>query len=319
MARAPGKVNLCLLLGAARADGRHELVTVLESVSLADELELSTLAGGPDEVHCPGVQGPNLVSRALAGLRARDWGAPAVRIEIRKRVPVAAGMGGGSADAAAALRLANELAPVAAGHVFSIAASLGADVPSQLAPGLALGTGVGEVVTPLAPLAPHAWLLLPSDRQLSTAEVYREADRLGLARSPHGLARERERLVSSLEERSPPVGEGLRLPGERARRLEEWPRLPGERARLPAALLVNDLQPAARSLCPQIDAALDAALGAGAEHAIVCGSGPTVAGLFWGEDARDRAEAAVGALGGHFPRACAAVPVRGRFEDPVPA
>lgn len=305
MARAPGKVNLCLLLGAARADGRHELVTVLESVSLADELELSTLAGGPDEVHCPGVQGPNLVSRALAGLRARDWGAPAVRIEIRKRVPVAAGMGGGSADAAAALRLANELAPVAAGHVFSIAASLGTDVPSQLAPGLALGTGAGEVVTPLAPLAPHAWLLLPSDRQLSTAEVYREADRLGLARSPHGLARERERLVSSLEERSPPVGEGLRLPGERAR--------------LPAALLVNDLQPAARSLCPQIDDALDAALGAGAEHAIVCGSGPTVAGLFWGEDARDRAEAAVGALDGHFPRACAAVPVRGRFEDHVPA
>ncbi len=298
MARAPGKVNLCLLLGAARADGRHELVTVLESVSLADELELSTLAGGPDEVHCPGVQGPNLVSRALAGLRARDWGAPAVRIEIRKRVPVAAGMGGGSADAAAALRLANELAPVAAGHVFSIAASLGADVPSQLAPGLALGTGAGEVVTPLAPLAPHAWLLLPSDRQLSTAEVYREADRLGLARSPHGLARERERLVSSLEERSPPVGEGLRLP---------------------AALLVNDLQPAARSLCPQIDDALDAALGAGAEYAIVCGSGPTVAGLFWGEDAHDRAEAAVGALGGHFPRACAAVPVRGRYEDPVPA
>src|SRR5215471_2087902 len=107
---APGKVNLSLFLGPTRADGRHELVTLFESVSLADELIVDTDAER-DEVICPGVPEPNLVSSAIAGLRERGWDAPAVRIEIKKRIPIAAGMGGGSADAAAALRVASELAP----------------------------------------------------------------------------------------------------------------------------------------------------------------------------------------------------------------
>ena len=78
--RAPGKVNLCLFLGPTRADGRHELVTVFESVSLADELELVVLEDGPDELICPGIEGPNLISSALAGLRALGWQGPPVRI-----------------------------------------------------------------------------------------------------------------------------------------------------------------------------------------------------------------------------------------------
>ena len=112
-ARAPGKLNLCLFLGEPRADGRHELVTLFESVSLADELQLTVVPdSAADEIVCPGVEGPNLAARALAELRARGWDAPPVQIEIHKRIPVAAGMGGGSADAAAVLRLARRLAPV---------------------------------------------------------------------------------------------------------------------------------------------------------------------------------------------------------------
>jgi 4-diphosphocytidyl-2-C-methyl-D-erythritol kinase len=280
-ALAPAKVNLCLFLGGVRRDGRHELVTVFESLSLTDSLELSVLSEGPDRVICPGVVGPNLVSDALAGLRAAGWAGPPVAISIDKRTPVAAGMGGGSADAAAALRLAGALEPVPDGVLERLAASLGADVAAQLAPGVSLGTGAGEIVDPVAPLAPHAWLILPAAVELSTAAVYREADRMGLGRSPDELGRLRRELEAALRP-------GLRLPAE---------------------LLVNDLQPAARSLCPPIEPALDEARQAGADRSIVCGSGPTVAGLFWGEDAHARAAAGVTTLSGRYPAACAVSPV----------
>ena len=102
--RAPGKVNLSLFVGAPREDGLHPLVSVVQAVSLADELTMEPAAA--DEVVCPGVDGPNLAARALAAFRAATgWDAPQ-RITIAKRIPVAAGMGGGSADAAATLRLA---------------------------------------------------------------------------------------------------------------------------------------------------------------------------------------------------------------------
>ena len=104
---APGKVNLCLFIGRPRPDGYHPLVSLVQPVSLADELELEPAAGDADEVVCPGVDGENLAAVALARFRAATgWDGPPVRITIAKRVPVAAGMGGGSADAAAALRLA---------------------------------------------------------------------------------------------------------------------------------------------------------------------------------------------------------------------
>ncbi|MEA2145256.1 MAG: 4-diphosphocytidyl-2-C-methyl-D-erythritol kinase, partial [Solirubrobacteraceae bacterium] len=132
-ALAPGKVNLCLFLGGPRADGRHALVTVFESVSLADELELTVRASGEDEIICRGVEGPNLVEATMAGLRARGWGGPPVCVQVCKWIPVAGGMGGGSADAAATIRLASALAPVDAGTASELAVALGADVPSQLA------------------------------------------------------------------------------------------------------------------------------------------------------------------------------------------
>jgi 4-diphosphocytidyl-2-C-methyl-D-erythritol kinase len=265
---APGKVNLCLLLGPTRTDGRHELVTVLESVSLADELQLQT-GVERDDVVCAGVDGPNLVSMALSMLRERGWEGPPVRIEIVKRIPVAAGMGGGSADAAAAIRLAARLAPISPETALHVATALGADVPSQLVPGLVLGTGAGDLVERIEPLAPHAFVIVPMAVPLSTAEVYREADRLGLGRGLDELAHLREAWRDSLG--------------------------------------VNDLEPAALSLCPAIDPALTALRAAGAASAFVCGSGPTCAGVWWGDDARDHAAAAARGIA----RAIAVVPVSG--------
>ena len=284
-ALAPGKVNLSLFLGPVRADGRHELATVFESVSLADELTMDELAGGEDQVICERVEAPNLVTRALEGLRARDWAGPAVRIEIDKHIPVAAGMGGGSADAAAALRLAQRLAPVPAEAVAELAAELGADVPAQLEPGVAIGTGTGEVVERQPALAAHAFVIVPLPFRLSTPDVYAEADRLGLPRDAGDLRTRLDELRATL-------GPGVRLPG---------------------SLLVNDLEPAAVSLCPAVAEALEAVRSAGADIALVCGSGPTVAGLFWGDRARYRAADAAVALNDRFPRATDAIPVESDF------
>jgi 4-diphosphocytidyl-2-C-methyl-D-erythritol kinase len=280
-ARAPGKVNLCLFLGGTRDDGRHELVTVFESVSVADSVVLSTVDHGADEVVCPGVDGPNLAADALAALRARGWAGPPIRIEIEKRIPIAAGMAGGSADAAAVLRLATELAPGRPEEIGAIAEKLGADVPSQLTPGVVLGTGAGEIVEPMLALAPHAFVIVPLPFALSTADVYVEADRLGLGR-----------------------------PADELRGLE---------ARLRAGELLdgNDLEPAAVSLCPEIEGVLAAARGAGADCAFVCGSGPTVAGLYWGPDSSARAQAAADLLAERFPGATAAAPVGAEFAFPL--
>jgi 4-diphosphocytidyl-2-C-methyl-D-erythritol kinase len=280
--QAYAKVNLCLFLGPTRQDGRHELVTVFDSVRLADELVVSDSPTGIDEVVCQGVSGRNLVADALAGLRAAGWAASPVRVEIWKRIPVAAGMGGGSADAAAMLRCARRLAPVDADTVARIAAGLGADVPGQLTPGPSLGTGAGELIAPLQTLPGYAVLVLTQPFTLSTPAVYREADRLGLGRGAGELAQLRDTIAAALA-----AGE------------------------LPDELCVNDLQPAALSLRPQLADVLEVALQAGADAAIVCGSGPTVIGIYrgGGAGARARAAAAAERLRARFPAAVAAVPV----------
>ena len=286
-ALAPGKINLCLFLGGTRADGRHELVTLFQPVSLADEVSLETIDGpGPDVVVCPGVAGPNLADRALAELRVRGWDGPRVLVEISKRIPVAGGMAGGSADAAATLRLAAAARPFShTALAGEIAELLGADVPSQLAPGPALGTGAGEIVAAAAPRSPHAAVILPAAVQLATAAVFAEADRLGLARSTAGLEDRRRALEAAL----------------------------GAGPELPAELLVNDLEPAARSLYPAIAGAFVHAREIGADAALLCGSGPTVAGIFWGADATLRADAAAVLARARFPAAVAVVPVDAGF------
>jgi 4-diphosphocytidyl-2-C-methyl-D-erythritol kinase len=279
---APAKVNLCLFLGPTRPDGRHELVTLFESVSLADELALTVLETGPDQVICPGVEGQNLVSAALASLREAGWAGPPVRIEIDKRIPVAGGLGGGSADAAAALRLASGVEAIADEHLERIARTLGADVPGQLRPGLSLGTGAGEELEPAAPLATHAFVIVPQPFPLATADVYREADRLGLPRGTDELAERRRALAASMT----------------------------PDAILPDELVVNDLEPASLSLAPRVAEALGEVRAAGAEQTLVCGSGPTVMGIYWGEQAEPRARQGVGRLSGKYPEAVFATPTR---------
>jgi 4-diphosphocytidyl-2-C-methyl-D-erythritol kinase len=275
---APAKINLCLFLGPARADGRHELVTLFDSIDLCDELEVAEASA--DQVVCDGVGGPNLVTDALSALRAAGWDAPPVRVRISKRIPVAAGMGGGSADAAAMLRLAPRLAPVTGAQMAKIAAGLGADVPSQLDPGPSLGTGAGEVVEPLPGLWPYGVLVLPQPFRLSTAAVYRQADRLNLSRPTGELQSLLAELVAAL-------------------------------AAPPPQLAVNDLQAAAVSLAPRIADALRAARDAGADRALVCGSGPTVIGLYTGSDGVERAAAAARELRPAF-RGAAGVGPAGR-------
>src|SRR4051794_10269537 len=197
---APAKLNLCLYLGARRKDGLHELCSLFEPLALADLITLPTLTAPGvgqswmgtevDEVVCPEVEGENLVARALAALRERGWRRPPLRVEIEKRIPVAAGLGGGSADAAAILRLA-------AGEVAGlgeIALELGADVPSQLRPALSLVRGAGEGGERLPEPQRHAVVLLPGGGGLSTADVFAEADRLGLGRGDEELAELARRL-----------------------------------------------------------------------------------------------------------------------------
>ena len=282
---APAKLNVCLFLGPRRpADGRHELVTVFQPLTLADRvaLEPAPLGTEADEVSCPGVDGPpeaNLAAAALRAFRARTgWAGPAVRLRIDKRIPVAAGMAGGSADAAAALRLAARVAGVEDDDLLrEVAFDLGADVPAQIRPERYLATGAGEVLRPLGgPPADYGVLVLAAGEPLPTADVFRRADEMGLARDADDLAAR----LSAVEDHGPD---------------------------LPDDLVVNDLEPAARSLCPAVAAALDAVRAAGADVALLCGSGPTVAGLFGTVDA---ARAAAVRLGDRTPRPVVAMPWR---------
>ncbi len=287
---APGKVNLCLFVGRPRPDGYHPLVSLVQPVSLADELDLEPAAGDADEVVCPGVDGENLAAVALARFRAATgWDGPPVRITIGKRVPVAAGMGGGSADAAAALRLAAAASGAGdAAALHALAAALGADVPSQLAPERCLMTGVGEGVRLLGDPEPLGLLILPSPHALSTPAVYREFDRLGLGRDPDEL----DRLSGQ-------------VPGAAT-----------DRSLLAERLLHNDLEAPARSLCPPIGDALADVRASGAVRAMVAGSGPTVFGLFPGEQGVVHARAAAEALRSRHPEAVAATPVGRAFAAP---
>jgi len=213
-------------------------------------------------VICAGVDGPNLVAEALAALRATAAPAlPPLRVTIDKRIPVAAGLGGGSADAAAALRAANELtgSPLDVAGLRELGAGLGADVPSQVEPRHALVTGTGERVEPVE-LEEMWFVLAPDPAGLATADVYAEADRRGCTRAEldPGAARELAALP----------------PAELAPRLE------------------NDLEPAALSLCPELADRLEALRAAGALAARVTGSGPTAFGLFAARGDAERAAAA---------------------------
>jgi 4-diphosphocytidyl-2-C-methyl-D-erythritol kinase len=267
---APAKVNLCLFVGRARpGDGRHELVTVFQPLRLADRVTLAPapLGTAADEVVCEGVDGDNLALAALRAFRERTgWSGSAVRVEIDKRIPVAGGLAGGSADAAATLRLAARAAGVRDDRLLrDVARGLGADVPAQVRPIPVLATGAGDELHARAPdPEPYGVVLLRARRGLSTAAVFAEADRQGLGRDADDLAGRRTDVERALG--AAPFG-------------------------LPADLLHNDLEPAARALSAEVADGLDAIRDAGADVALLCGSGPTVAGLF-ADPLRARAAAA---------------------------
>lgn len=306
-ALAPAKINLGLFLGPVRAhDGRHELVSVMQSISLADAVTLAPAAGASgDELICPGVAGEpsaNLAARALAAFRERTgWQEGPLRVSVEKRIPVAAGLGGGSADAAAVLRLAAAASGLGdRAALLEIAGGLGADVPAQVAPGRWLAGGAGERLRPLRdPRERLGVVVLAPGRELSTPAVYAQADALG---PPRPLAELREReaeLHAALV----------------------WG------AAVPAAteLLRNDLQRAAVSLCPEIAPALVAMREAGADVVLVSGSGPTVLGLFprsgelLGDGPEFARRAAEDLKAAGWPRVWAAEPVGADAAEPAPA
>lgn len=261
---APAKVNLLLHVGEPRPDGLHELCSLFASIDLCDEVRvLERVDAEGDRVICPGVEGNDLCATALEELRSDpDVVLPPLEVTIEKRIPIAAGLGGGSADAAATLRAANDLAgrPLDDDALRGLGARVGADVPSQIEPRHALVTGGGERVEPVD-LPAMALVLVPSREGLSTAEVYAHADRVGAAR----------------EELDPAAARALaREPLERL-----------------APALRNDLQVATLSLRPELGAAIDALEDAGAMTALVTGSGPTVFGVFATRDEAERAADAV--------------------------
>jgi 4-diphosphocytidyl-2-C-methyl-D-erythritol kinase len=272
--RAPAKLNLCLYVGPRRDDGLHEIRSLFEPLELADELRIS--GADADGVICEGIEGPDLTATALAALREHGWDGPRLRIEVTKRIPVAAGLGGGSADAAAVLRLAmGEVEGLR-----SIAAGIGADVPSQLQLRPCLVAGAGEVIEPAPPPGEHAVVLIPQAEGLATAAVYAEADRLGSPRGDAELEAIRRRLRDAVDEGGSPLDYREHL--------------------------VNDLQAAAISLRPEIEDALRALEEAGAAHAMVTGSGPTAFGLY---PTADQAAAAAAVLRGRFPDVIATGPL----------
>jgi 4-diphosphocytidyl-2-C-methyl-D-erythritol kinase len=257
--RAYAKLNLILHVGLPRGDGIHPLCSLFASLDLADEVNGEPTELAADSVECPGVEGPNLARAALAAFRARVGGAlPPLAVRIEKRIPVAAGLGGGSADAAAVLRIANRAAsePLDATELHEIAAGLGSDVPSQLEPRHALVHGTGELVEPVE-LPPLAALLVPAREGLSTRDVYGQLDRMGGGRE--------------------------RLDPDALRRLAGI--APAELA----GALDNDLQPAALALRPELDETLAGIRGVGALGVAVSGSGPTCFGLFEDRAAAERA------------------------------
>lgn len=259
---APAKLNLCLYLGPLRDDGLHELASIFEPLDLEDRLTLTP--ADRDRVRAPGVPGENSVAKALRLLRSEGWKEGPFTVEIEKRIPVAAGLGGGSADAAAILRLAAG----AVGDLTGIALLVGADVPSQIHPKAMLVEGVGQKLTSLPRPAEHHVVLLPVAGGLSTGAVFAEADRLKLGRSQaeiDGIARNLWTVATN-----------------------------GVSPLAYPALLVNDLEPAAISLKPEIGLARQRMTKTGAGFTGMTGTGPTVFGIF---ATRPEAEAAATELG----------------------
>jgi 4-diphosphocytidyl-2-C-methyl-D-erythritol kinase len=313
--RVPAKINLQLAVGPPRPDGYHSLVTVFHAISLFDELTVTP--AGTDSVTVTGEQaglvpatGDNLALRAVDALRAElqrrasAWGTSAqgtrapvtgpagggVTVAIAKRIPVAGGMAGGSADAAAALVACNELwgAGLTQPELCAVAGEVGSDVAFAVLGGTAVGRGRGEQLAPVPGVpGPYHWVVALAAGQLSTPGVYRELDRMrGAAGAPEPELR--AELMSALRA--------------------------GDVAALGAALS-NDLQAPALSLFPALGKTLSAGREFGALGALVSGSGPSC--FFLARDAGHAADLAGRLSGAGVCRATATAtgPVPGAAVD----
>jgi 4-diphosphocytidyl-2-C-methyl-D-erythritol kinase len=253
--RVPGKVNLHLSVGARRPDGFHDVTTVFQAVSLYDDL---TASPGPDDITCS-VSGEgagelptdsdNLAVAAALRLAVTAGVTRGARLHVTKGIPVAGGMAGGSADAAAALVACDALwgTGVARDDLEALAATLGSDVPFALHGGSALGVGRGERVSPVLVRGQFHWVFAIAERGLATASVYEEHDR-----GDPQPEREPDGVLAALR-----AGDVVAL----------------------GRALHNDLQPAALRLRPALRKTLDAGMERGALGAVVSGSGPTCAFL----------------------------------------
>ncbi|MFC0448363.1 4-(cytidine 5'-diphospho)-2-C-methyl-D-erythritol kinase [Rhodococcus jostii] len=274
--RAPSKVNLHLAVGDLRDDGYHELNTVFQALSLSDTVSvvpaetLSVTVRGEDARVVP-TDSSNLVWKAAEMLAAESGRRPDVEIAIDKGIPVAGGMAGGSADAAAALVGLNALwqLDLSREQLDGFAAKLGSDVPFSLHGGTAFGTGRGERLLPVLSRSTFHWVLALAKGGLSTPTVFRELDRLRADGNPPRLGGA-EDLMHALT-----TGDAATL----------------------APLLGNDLQSAALSLNPGLRRTLRAGVSAGALAGIVSGSGPTCAFLCADADAAVRVSAELAGAG----------------------
>lgn len=276
--RVPAKINLALCVGPLGDDGYHPLTSVFQAVSLFDELVAGwaepgvfTLSMSGEGAETLPVDDSNLAIRA-AKLVAERFGGDrelGVHMAIKKSIPIAGGMAGGSADAAAALLACSVLWDLDAEHeeLRELGAELGADVPFSLLGGTAIGTGRGDQLVPALTRGTHHWVIALADGQLSTPTVYGRFDEL----FPDGCPLDPpETIMNALAH--------------------------GDTEALAGALR-NDLAAAAVDLMPSLQATLDAGLELGALAAMVSGSGPTCAFLCRNEDAAVALSTALGATG----------------------
>ncbi|SCG41138.1 4-(cytidine 5'-diphospho)-2-C-methyl-D-erythritol kinase [Micromonospora halophytica] len=276
--RVPAKVNLHLGVGPLRRDGYHELNTVYHAISIHDELtarrgDTLTLTMEGEGAGELALDDSNLAIRAAHALAGYAGVMPHARLHLRKQIPLAGGLAGGSADAAAALVACDALwgTGLSRDELAGIAADLGSDVPFLIHGGTALGTGRGEAVSPVLarPTSWH-WVVAIADGGLSTPAAYRELDRLrdaGSAGEPLGST---DGLLAALRQRDP---------------------------RVLAAALGNDLQDAALAMRPSLADTLKAGEAAGALAGIVSGSGPTCVFLAAGAADAERIAGEVEAAG----------------------
>ncbi|MEV7608004.1 4-(cytidine 5'-diphospho)-2-C-methyl-D-erythritol kinase [Microbacterium sp. NPDC089320] len=275
--RAPGKINVYLGVGGRHDDGYHALATVFQAVSLYEDViarhadDFSITVSGVDDPDSVPLDDRNLAMRAAKLLAAAAEYDGGVALEIRKSVPVAGGMGGGSADAAAALVACDALwgTGFSTARLHELAARLGADVPFALHGGTAVGTGRGDQLNPALARGRFDWVLVPSDRGLSTPGVYARLDAL----------RDAEGALAD----DPPLSLEVPAPVLQALRSGD-PELLSES-------IYNDLQEAALYERPELETTILRGIHAGALQGIVSGSGPTVALLCAGPDGAQEVQA----------------------------